>query len=441
MKKFNRPTLIFFFSFFALMGINVCDANAQILKKIKKSAEKAATKKLEKKTEQETNKTIDGVLESDAGNTDKPNDVSGATKNTTNPDVAANDDEIAGPPQAKAQISVYSKSDWVAAEDLILYEDFNKDPVGDFPQLWNTNSSGEIITLSNEPDVKWLRMYNYGIYQPDLPKELPKDFTIEFDVIAHGVSKAATSQTARFTVMLGDGKRPLKEGASHVYSHLSVFQGWAQPVKTGSRQENKQIAYGEVEKDLRQSFLNGCHVAISGKDKRYRLYVDGQKIVDVPRGMPADEEIKTLLFSTYGLKNGTEHVMITNLRIAEGLPEPRAKLFSTGKYVTNAILFDVNSAEIRPESFGILREIAEALKTENGKKVKIVGHTDSDGSDSYNMDLSKKRSASVKDALVTTFGVGEGQLTTDGKGESDPVASNDTTLDKAKNRRTEFIVM
>ncbi len=439
MKKFNFSTSVIFFALFAFAGFGVYDADAQILKKIKKSAENAATRKVQNKTVKETNKAMDDVLDGDNNNSNS-NDNSNNNTNT-NPGNSRSDTTGISPTSEKEQITIYSKSDWVAAEDLILYEDFSKDAVGDFPQLWNTNSSGEIITLSNKPDVKWLKMYNRATYQPDLPRELPKDFTIEFDVIAHGVSKATTSQTARLTVMLGDGKTALKEGASHVYTFLPVFQGWVQPIQSGSRQANKELASGRVEKDLRLPFLNGCHVAISGKDQRYCLYVDGQKIVDMPRGMPADKEIKTLLFSTYGLNNESEHIVITNLRIAEGLPEPRAKLFSTGKYVTNAILFDVNSAEIKPESFGILREIGEALKTESSKKVKIIGHTDADGSDDFNMDLSKKRATSVKDALVNNFGVAEAQLTTDGKGESDPVASNDTVLDKAKNRRTEFVLM
>ncbi len=283
-------------------------------------------------------------------------------------------------------------------------------------------------------------MYNYTMYQPDLPKELPKDFTIEFDAVAYGVTKEKTSQTARFNIMLGDGKAKLKQGYSYAYAYLPVFQAWAQPIHFKSAKVNVELSGGQIKKDVRNAFLEGCHVAISVKDKRYRLYVDGEKILDFPRAMPPDEDIKTLLFSTYGMNDQTEHLLITNLRIAEGLPEPRAKLFSTGKYVTNAIHFDVNSADITPESYSILREIAEAIKTERNKKIKIVGHTDSDGADDYNMKLSKKRADSVKDALINSFGVSADQLRTDGKGETEPVESNATVSGKAKNRRTEFIV-
>ena len=140
-------------------------------------------------------------------------------------------------------------------------------------------------------------MYNFAKYQPDLPKELPKDFTIEFDAIAYGVSKEKTSQTARFTVSLGDGKQPLKEGASYVYTYLPVFQGWAKPIHFGiCRNANREVASGRVENDIRQPFLEGCHVAISGKGQRYRLYVDGQKIVDMPRGLPYRQRNKNIAF-------------------------------------------------------------------------------------------------------------------------------------------------
>ena len=72
-------------------------------------------------------------------------------------------------------------------------------------------------------------------------------------------------------------------------------------------------------------------------------------------------------------------------------------------------------------------------------KVKIVGHTDSDGADAANLDLSKRRAASVKNELVKSFGVNGDRLETDGMGESQPVAPNDTPANKALNRRVEFI--
>ena len=71
--------------------------------------------------------------------------------------------------------------------------------------------------------------------------------------------------------------------------------------------------------------------------------------------------------------------------------------------------------------------------------LKIVGHTDSDGSEENNMKLSKNRAEAVKNALVSVYGIDSGRLTSEGRGESEPVGDNNTPDGKAQNRRVEFI--
>jgi outer membrane protein OmpA-like peptidoglycan-associated protein len=71
--------------------------------------------------------------------------------------------------------------------------------------------------------------------------------------------------------------------------------------------------------------------------------------------------------------------------------------------------------------------------------VKIVGHTESDGSDADNLSLSKRRAESVKNSLVKDFGIDASRFAIDGKGESQPVDKNTTAEGKANNRRVEFI--
>jgi len=102
-------------------------------------------------------------------------------------------------------------------------------------------------------------------------------------------------------------------------------------------------------------------------------------------------------------------------------------------------LFDVNSENIKPTSYGVVKEIADVLQQNTGIKVKIVGHTDSDGSDASNLELSEKRSAAVKDMLINEFGIDDSRVETDGKGEKEPVADNQTKEGKAANRRVEFV--
>lgn len=409
---------------------------AQIWKKIKKKAEKTVERKLEDKTQKETEKAMDTILGNGQGG---GGSQSGGTSSGGGSSESGNSD--APPTTEAAEISMYKKSDWVTGEDLILYDDFANDPVGDFPQLWNTNGSGELITLSDNPKQKWLKLYNDTWYEADLPEELPKDFTVEFDLRSYNMNEKV-SQTAGFYVYFGDGKKPLKIGSRWVYSYLSPFPNWVkeQYVKSIDNEGAGELTNGHVKKDIRQAFKDGMHVAISVKGKRYRMYVNGEKFFDAPRAINDTQNFGAILFDTYGLGDD-QAILISNLRVAEGLPEPREKLFKTGSYSTTAITFDVDSDQLKPEAYGILKQLADAIKAEKDKNILIAGHTDSDGSNEYNMDLSARRATAVKNALVTDFGVSASRLTTKGKGETEPVASNDTAMNKAKNRRTEFILL
>ena len=102
------------------------------------------------------------------------------------------------------------------------------------------------------------------------------------------------------------------------------------------------------------------------------------------------------------------------------------------------IYFGFASATIRPESDRVLQEIAETLQRNAAWKLRIEGHTDGIGADAANLELSKRRSAAVRDALVARFKIAPDRLTTDGKGESAPKATNDTPEGRAQNRRVEL---
>lgn len=103
------------------------------------------------------------------------------------------------------------------------------------------------------------------------------------------------------------------------------------------------------------------------------------------------------------------------------------------------IQFNVSSATIRGNSQRVLSELAAAAKACPEIAFEVQGHTDSDGSDESNMDLSNRRAAAVVKALEE-LGVPAGRLTARGFGESSPIAPNDTPENKAKNRRIEFVV-
>lgn len=102
------------------------------------------------------------------------------------------------------------------------------------------------------------------------------------------------------------------------------------------------------------------------------------------------------------------------------------------------VLFDVDKYDLRNESKEILNNLAKVLKEANISAFEIDGHTDSDADDAYNQTLSENRANSVKEYLVSV-GV-TANITTNGYGESRPVASNDTPEGKQQNRRVEIII-
>lgn len=104
----------------------------------------------------------------------------------------------------------------------------------------------------------------------------------------------------------------------------------------------------------------------------------------------------------------------------------------------SGLYFDFNQATLQPQSERALKDIANALKSAR-RRVIVEGHTDNIGSDRYNDDLSARRAATVKAALVRDYGVDETWLTTAGYGERRPIDTNDTLLGRAHNRRVELV--
>jgi outer membrane protein OmpA-like peptidoglycan-associated protein len=102
------------------------------------------------------------------------------------------------------------------------------------------------------------------------------------------------------------------------------------------------------------------------------------------------------------------------------------------------IYFDFNSATIKPESEEVLQQIAGIMRKNPDWKLSVSGHTDNIGEDNFNLGLSQRRAAAVKDALVTRYQIAPGRLATSGYGASQPIESNKTLEGRARNRRVEL---
>jgi len=116
-------------------------------------------------------------------------------------------------------------------------------------------------------------------------------------------------------------------------------------------------------------------------------------------------------------------------RVGEGL----VVTFASG------LLFDFDSDRLRAESKKNLDNLASSLSNFGDSKLLLVGHTDSQGSDEYNLDLSRRRADAVA-AYLESRSVSAARVQTSGRGETEPVASNDTDPGRQQNRRVEAAI-
>lgn len=333
-----------------------------------------------------------------------------------------------------AKLASFTKYDFVPGDQILLYDDFSQDEIGDFPALWTTNGSGEVRTLNNYPG-KWMYM-NAKEAAYNLMKDinLPDNFILEFDVIP--TAQEDNEGVASFYLSVYNGSGEFMDDAIYPgnggFNLTCSYEGWdAGGYKEGASETtsgNSSLAPIEIGKSN--------HVIIWVQKRRLRVYHKGQKVIDLPTLLYEGVKYNRLRISLWS-QQGWPY--FTNIRFTTAKPDTRSKLLTEGKLVSYGIYFDVNSDKVKPESYGALSDIAKVLNENPTVKVKIVGHTDADGEDAKNMDLSKRRAASVKAELSKTFGVKADNLETDGKGESQPLAPNDTPANKAKNRRVEFI--
>lgn len=118
----------------------------------------------------------------------------------------------------------------------------------------------------------------------------------------------------------------------------------------------------------------------------------------------------------------------------------RLSLEKGKKILLKNIYFEFDRAELMPRSYVELYKLLKIMKEHPTMSIQVIGHTDSDGSDEYNLSLSKRRADAVS-AFLKSQGISVKRLQSAGKGESTPVATNDTDEGKAENRRVEFEIL
>jgi OOP family OmpA-OmpF porin len=316
--------------------------------------------------------------------------------------------------EAKGPELNWSKYDFVPGDKVIFEDNLEGEENGEFPSRWDLGEGNiEIASLGGE-NVIMFREYGSEIipFMKDAGSDyLPEIFTVELDAyIPHDA----------LSVYFFDRKNqnsPKGRTYLDIWGDGLEFSPSSSKLPGGEKLNNQWI-----------------HVAIAYTQGKMKAYLNETRLINIPR----------LSFDPTGISvralhaGDKSHFYIKNIRIAEGGVKYYDRMMQDGKIIANGIRFDVNKATLKPESMGIINEIATLMKENPEIKFSVEGHTDSDGDDTSNQTLSEQRAATVVSTL-TKLGIDANRLTSKGWGESQPLDSNNTPEGKANNRRVEFV--
>jgi outer membrane protein OmpA-like peptidoglycan-associated protein len=360
---------------------------------------------LKKKIADKAAKKAEGAL-------DKPGDAAQQAPAAGDPNSAAGGAPSAGAGGGSDKVSAVStKFDFVPGDSVMFADDFTQDELGEFPARWKLLQG--TFEVAEQEGERWLRCTsNDGHIRMKVPPSLPEFWTLEFD----GSHLDAAGNTLTVTALSASG--------ATVWEAVFPYSGHNLMFRSGQVFSDTPFESGPIS--------GRHHFMFMARGTGLKVYVDRDRAANVPdvteSGVAA--EIDFRLWST-------EKPMLANVRFAEGCKPAKDELDS-GRLVTYGIRFATGSDVVMPESAPVLRQVSAYMEQHAEIKLKITGHTDNVGAPASNLDLSKRRAASVAKVLAEQFGIAAGRFTTDGKGDTQTVASNAKPEGRAMNRRVEF---
>ncbi len=454
----------FFLAFSVLLLMASLPANAQIGKRIEKRAKENANNKADQTVDRTVDKAADKLEEGINGlfkkrkPADKDKDSTEENTKGKEVEVSKEQTEVVIESQEPNSLARYTKFSFVQGDKVLAFDDFSQDKVGDLPATWISTGTCEIVNLDGiEGNWVWFNKTK-GNFVPTYLKDMPENFTMEFDFM-YDFKFGAYSFKRTLMLVFTDIANPeaklnwegdpgyflLQKLSDNYFGvEISGLGSSGGPFITGRKavSKNKELNFATPfnAKHIinEKNITTPIHISIARMGRRLQVFANEEKVLDLTNAF--ENNVKLSSARLY-VDNRTEddHYYISNIRYAVGNPDTRSKLLESGKFSTSAILFNSGSAIIKPTSYGILKEVATALNAASDKTVTIVGHTDADGTAALNQTLSERRAEAVKQMLQKEFSV-KNTIETKGKGQTEPVADNKTAAGKANNRRVEFII-
>ena len=317
---------------------------------------RSAQNKTNREISKKTNKKIEDVFnkkDKDKQQEQEPKVASqpGEKQNTPNETTQTSED----PP-----VYTSRKEDFLPGDKIIFVDSLKRELMGEFPSKWDLyRGSVENARLGSKNVISFLT--NQATIMPLMKTKnyLPDQFTVEFDAYFHNKGNEGyyLSSTTGLSIRLNIAGGSYG-GTNYKATKTQHEAGWRR-------------------------------FAIAINKRAMKIYINGERLVSIPnlRKKPTDMQFGALA-------NATRPAMITNIRIAEGGVPLYHRLITDGRIVTQDIHFDYNKASIKTSSMTIIRDIAAMMKEHNDIRLSVEGHTDSDGTDSFNQGLSEQRAHS-----------------------------------------------
>ncbi|MDE5421324.1 OmpA family protein [Ancylomarina sp. DW003] len=406
-----------------LLALSFSFTHAQIVDP-EKVAKKQGTKRTNRKIEKGIDKGFDKLEEGLGrlfGKKKKKKKTSKKSEQNSN-----QDEQVSGNTgyrqngKTKSPTIVWNKFDFVPGDKVIFEDGPNiMEENGEFPSRWDLiGGVTEVAQVDGENVIMFFEnSHNQGII-PYLKNSnndyLPDVFTIEFD--AHFNPNIYNE---RYYLSFYDRKNQ-RSGNNKI---LTLY---VNKLTLDKSEKN----YPGKNRGNRDDIGGWRHISVAFTKGKLKAYMDDTRLINIPH-----YEANPTGISIVGI---SKDLYIKNFRIAKGGVKYYDRILQDGKIICNGIRFDTGKSTIKPESMGAINKIFQLMQKQTDLNFSIEGHTDSDGDDDKNINLSKARGKAVLDLLVE-MGIFSNRLKSTGFGESKPIDNNNTSEGKANNRRVEFV--
>ena len=397
-------------------------ANAQFLKNLKnqvsQSVQQSTTNQASNDAATATDTTINKSTRGIGGlfKKHKKNETQNNQPAPTNdPSVVATNVTTSNPTApAIPQISTYKNYDFVPGDKIIFQSNLAADQTGSIPAQFTVTNGQMDVQTDNGENVIHVPSGSGAHFSPRMTSTnyLPDQFTVEFDF------KNEKAGLEHLKLLFGDEDGNIKE-IDFGYDDITWTLGDIHP------SDDLHLNYDYP--------MQWHHIAVAVNKNQGKVYIDQDRVTNVNN---LTGNAKAIIFEVDGYENS----FIKNIRVASGGIDIDKKVTTDGKIVMHGILFDVDKADLLPESMGSINQIYNLLKKDASLKFEIDGHTDNTGDAAHNLTLSQQRADAVKTQLVS-MGIDGSRLSTKGFGDTKPISDNSTPEGKANNRRVEFVKM